>query len=204
MERMPRRSPSSRPHETECRATASAWAGTRTSLLLRCWLCSVPRAGSASTTIRCSRARRAGEIETFALLLLGDAQARGWRRYFQDDPRRRRRTTLPWPRRQASARRPGCPSSCLRRSPMPPRLASTNTPVRMRADHSAHAVHGRDVQRVIDAQRALQNLRRYKTDDTRATPMTTAPTGPTNPDAGVMVPSPATMPVTMPSTLGLP
>src|SRR5512146_2965958 len=31
-----------------------------------------------------------------------------------------------------------------------------------------------------------------------------APSGPTNPEAGVIVPSPATMPVTMPSTLGLP
>ena len=31
-----------------------------------------------------------------------------------------------------------------------------------------------------------------------------APVGPTKPEAGVIVPSPATMPVTMPSTLGLP
>ena len=35
-------------------------------------------------------------------------------------------------------------------------------------------------------------------------PITSAPSGPTNPDAGVIVPSPATMPVTMPSTDGLP
>ncbi len=35
-------------------------------------------------------------------------------------------------------------------------------------------------------------------------PMTSAPIGPTKPDAGVIVPRPATMPVTMPSTLGLP
>ncbi len=35
-------------------------------------------------------------------------------------------------------------------------------------------------------------------------PMMSAPAGPTKPDAGVMVPSPATMPVTMPRTLGLP
>src|SRR6188508_3219894 len=35
-------------------------------------------------------------------------------------------------------------------------------------------------------------------------PMTTAPIGPTKPDAGVIVPKPATIPVTMPRTLGLP
>ena len=34
--------------------------------------------------------------------------------------------------------------------------------------------------------------------------MTTAPAGPTEPEAGVIVPSPATMPVTIPSTEGLP
>ena len=35
-------------------------------------------------------------------------------------------------------------------------------------------------------------------------PMIRPPIGPTKPEAGVIVPSPATMPVTMPSTLGLP
>ena len=34
--------------------------------------------------------------------------------------------------------------------------------------------------------------------------MTTAAAGPTDPEAGVMVPRPATMPVTIPSTEGLP
>jgi len=34
--------------------------------------------------------------------------------------------------------------------------------------------------------------------------MTTAPIGPTKPDAGVMVPRPATMPVTTPNIEGLP
>src|SRR5512143_3477161 len=36
------------------------------------------------------------------------------------------------------------------------------------------------------------------------TPITSAPAGPTNPDAGVIVPRPATIPVTAPSALGLP
>ncbi len=35
-------------------------------------------------------------------------------------------------------------------------------------------------------------------------PMTSAPPGPTKPEAGVMVPSPATIPVAAPRTLGLP
>src|SRR6187551_1781551 len=35
-------------------------------------------------------------------------------------------------------------------------------------------------------------------------PIATAPIGPTKPDAGVIVPKPATIPVTMPRTLGLP
>ena len=35
-------------------------------------------------------------------------------------------------------------------------------------------------------------------------PITIAPIGPAKPEAGVMVPRPATMPVTMPSTEGLP
>src|SRR5690606_2410610 len=35
-------------------------------------------------------------------------------------------------------------------------------------------------------------------------PMTIAPAGPTKPEAGVMVPRPATMPVTIPNTEGLP
>src|SRR5688572_7159633 len=35
-------------------------------------------------------------------------------------------------------------------------------------------------------------------------PITSAPIGPTKPEAGVIVPRPATMPVTAPSTLGLP
>ena len=35
-------------------------------------------------------------------------------------------------------------------------------------------------------------------------PMATAPMGPTKPEAGVMVPRPATMPVTTPSIEGLP
>ncbi len=34
--------------------------------------------------------------------------------------------------------------------------------------------------------------------------MASAPTGPTNPNAGVMATSPATAPVTIPSALGLP
>ena len=34
--------------------------------------------------------------------------------------------------------------------------------------------------------------------------MIKAPIGPTKPDAGVIVPSPATIPVTIPKTLGLP
>src|SRR5512143_19532 len=37
-----------------------------------------------------------------------------------------------------------------------------------------------------------------------ATPITSAPVGPTKPDAGVMATKPATAPETMPSTLGLP
>ncbi len=35
-------------------------------------------------------------------------------------------------------------------------------------------------------------------------PISSAPAGPTKPEAGVMVPKPATIPVTIPNTLGLP
>ena len=35
-------------------------------------------------------------------------------------------------------------------------------------------------------------------------PITKAPAGPTKPEAGVIVPSPATIPVTVPSAVGLP
>src|SRR5688572_14356979 len=44
--------------------------------------------------------------------------------------------------------------------------------------------------------------KKHSTPATR--PMINAPIGPTKPDAGVIVPKPATMPVTMPRTLGLP
>jgi hypothetical protein len=35
-------------------------------------------------------------------------------------------------------------------------------------------------------------------------PITNAPAGPTKPDAGVIVPKPATIPVTVPNAVGLP
>ncbi len=78
-------------------------------------------------------------------------------------------------------------------------------PASKRAEHAADAVHREHVERVVDLQHALHEAGRDEADDAGASRRSPARRrARRKPDAGVIVARPATMPVTMPSTLGLP
>ena len=101
--------------------------------------------------------------------------------------------------------RPPAPDVLLHREARAAQRDGAEHAGEQRAEHAADAVHRRDVERVVDLELALEELRSEEAHRTRErVRWRPRPCGPTKPDAGVMVPRPATMPVTTPNIDGLP
>src|SRR6187397_377912 len=88
--------------------------------------------------------------------------------------------------------------------PVPPSATAANTPVSNEPMTPPTPCTGETSSESSISSRRLRNCVAKKHTEPAMSPMATAPNGPTKPDAGVMVPSPATMPVTTPNVDGLP
>src|SRR5688572_3036133 len=88
--------------------------------------------------------------------------------------------------------------------PVPPRLTAANTPVSSVPITPPTPCTGDTSSESSISSLRLSSCVAKKHTVPAVRPIATAPSGPTNPDAGVIVPSPATTPVTTPSIEGLP
>src|SRR5688572_3774381 len=104
-----------------------------------------------------------------------------------------------------SACTPICaPMDCCTLNPVPPSATAANTPVSTVPTTPPTPCTGDTSSESSRCSTRFRNCvaKKHTTPATR--PIASAPPTPTKPDAGVMVPSPATMPVITPSRLGLP
>src|SRR4051812_5331943 len=119
-------------------------------------------------------------------------------------------TQVSSPHHAAAASTPSaCTPTCETMSfctgnPAPPRATAPNTPVsKLPSTPPTPCTGETSSESSISSLRLSSCVAKKHTKPAHA-PMTMAPSGPTKPDAGVIVPKPATMPVTTPSIDGLP